>query len=118
MHVQASRFLMSLVIYDSFRDEEWVDFAWNPVLKQMWESFDLTEADLYRLREDIKTEKEHLVARGRYIDNLYEGDEFVCGWDYHRYLSSVEEVFLRIHGIIQCSINSKYDTENATLWAL
>lgn len=99
MYVRASQFLTSLIKHKYFRDEEWVEFDWNPGLAKTWIGFKLSKEDLRTLRADTETEKQHLLHQGYdaeiyYQRELEEGKgELWCGRDYLRYVGSVEVTY-------------------------
>jgi len=99
MYAQGSQFLTSLIKHKHYRDEEWVEFYWSPGLAKEWIGLKLSKEDLRTLRADMEKKKQHLLSEGYgteiyYQRELKEGKgELWCGWDYRRYVGSVEVTY-------------------------
>lgn len=98
--MQAVKFLDSLIVEKSFRDEEWVELTWNPVIEQMWKGFKLSPTERKRIADYMDKQREGRIAWGYEQDRLYALTWELCGWDCHRYASSVNDVFDTIQQLL------------------
>jgi len=104
--MQAVKFLDSLVVEKNSRDSVWFELTWNPVVEQMWRNFALTEGDTRTIHIEMEKVKQDLIGRGYHTEMYYEQDlragkgELWWGWDYTRYVMSVDHVFDKIKQLL------------------
>lgn len=104
--MQAVKFLDSLIVQKNLRDDEWIELKWNPVTEQMWRNFVLTQRDIQTIHTEMEKKKHCLIGQGYHTEMYYQQDikegkgELWCGWDYHRYVNSIDRVFDRIKQLL------------------
>ena len=100
--MQAVKFLDSLIVMKSFRDDTWVELEWNPVIEQMWQRFKLSQTECDRIKDYMEKQREGRIAWGFQQDRMYALDNYwdLYGWDVYNYARSVDNVFDRIKQLL------------------
>lgn len=100
--MQAIKFLNSLIVEKSFRDDVWVELKWNPVVEQMWKGFKLNHHERKLLIQYMEDQRKGRISWAFQEDKIYEQNLCgeLCGWDPHRYAISVDRVLDKIINII------------------
>lgn len=100
--MQATKFLNSLIVEKSFRDDVWVELKWNPVVEQMWKGFKLNHHERKLVIQYMEDQRKGRISWALQQEKIYELD--LCGWDVHRYARSVDSVFDEINKVLKNEI--------------
>ena len=100
--MQAAKFLDSLIVMRSFRDDIWVELKWNPVIEQMWQGFKLSKNECNKITNYMEKQRKGMIEWGFQQDRMYALDKYwdLYGWDALSYAKSVDEVFDRIKQLL------------------